>query len=223
MIYLYPPVDIVWPGTLPKRECDTDTTPRHRCKRTAALVAGSLVAVILATGLGAIAFASGESAQPRPPAITGSIHLKHRDVHSGRTVRGELVLENHTSKTKVLMRGCKIDGLYAIGLRAANGYIQQPAFSAVGCSPEQEMVARPGTTVYRFKMPATYIECSQSAKHQLPRSSKYWIPLCLKDSSGERDIMPPLPAGEYTALFFTDGEWHGPHVKSADLFVTRKN
>lgn len=198
----------------------TDTTPHHR-QRTAALVAGSLVALIFATGLGAIAFANEKSAEPRPPAITGSIHLRHRDVQSGRTVRGELVFENHTSKTKVLMRGCKIDGLYAIALRAADGYLQEPAFSAVGCSPEQEMVARPGTTVHRFKMPATYTECSQSAEHELPRSSKYWTPLCLKDSSGQHDIMPPLPPGKYTALFFPGGEWHGPHVKSADLLVTR--
>jgi hypothetical protein len=159
----------------------TDTTSHHRRKRTAAFVAGSLVAVILATGLGAIAFASGKSAKPRPPAITGSIHLKHRDVHSGRTVRGELVFENRTSKTQVLMRGCKVDGLYAIGLRASDGYIQEPAFSLVGCSPAQEMVAKPGRTVNRFKMPARYIACSQSAKHELPRSSKYWNPLCLKE------------------------------------------
>lgn len=150
-----------------------------------------------------------------------ALHLKHRDVHSGRTVRGELVFENHTSKTKVLLRGCQVDGLYGIGLRAADGYIQEPAFSLVGCSPEQEMVAKPGTTVYRFKVPATYTECSQSANDQPPKSSKYWSPLCLKDSSGQRDIMPPLPAGKYTALFFPDGEWHGPHVKSADLVVTR--
>ena len=199
----------------------TDATPHHRRPRTAALVAGSLVAVILATGLGTIAVASEKSAKHRPPAITGSIHLRHRDVYSGRTVRGELVFENHTSKTKVLMRGCKTDGLYAIALRASDGYIQEPAFSLVGCRPEQEMVAKPGTTVYRFKVHATYTECSQSATHQPPKRSKYWNPLCLKDSSGERDIMPLLPPGKYTALFFPDGEWHGPHVKSADLVVTR--
>jgi hypothetical protein len=200
----------------------TDTTPQHRPKRTVALVGGSLVAVILATGLGAIALASGKSAKLRPPAITGSIHLKHRDVHTGRTIRGELVFENRTLKTKVLMRGCKIDGLYGIGLRASDGYLQQPAFSLVGCSPAQVLVARPGTTVYRFKIPATYFGCSQSAKHQLPKSSKYWTPLCLKGSSGERDIMPPLPAGKYTTLFFPDGQWRGPHVKSAELVLTGK-
>jgi hypothetical protein len=199
----------------------TDTTPDHRRRRTAALVAGSLVAVILATGLGAIAFASGKNASLRPPAITGSIHLKRREVHSAQTVRGELVFENHTSKTKVLMHGCKIDGLYAIALRASDGYIQEPFFYDVGCSPEQEMVAKPGTTVYRFRMAATYTGCLQSAEHQPPKGSKYWTPLCLKGSSGERDVMPPLPPGKYTALFFPDGDWHGPHVKPANLIVTR--
>lgn len=198
----------------------TDTTPHHRHKRTAALVAGSLAAVSLATGLPAVALASKGTTKPRGPAITGSIRLKHHDVRSGRTVRGELVFENHTSKTEILLRGCKADGLYGIGLRAADGYIQDPAFFAVACSPEQELVAKPGTTVYRFKRPATYIGCAQSPKGQPPRSSKYWNPLCLENSKGERDIMPPLPAGKYTALFFADGEWHGPHVKSADLVVT---
>jgi hypothetical protein len=33
--------------------------------------------------------------------------------------------------------------------------------------------------------------------------------------------MPPLPTGKYTALFFPDGDWHGPHVKPADLTVIR--
>jgi hypothetical protein len=120
-----------------------------------------------------------------------------------------------------LARGCKIDGLYAIGFRASDGYVQEPAFSLVLCSLGQEMVAKPGTTVYRFRMPATYTRCSQGAKDQLPKRSKYWTPPCLKDSSGERDIMPPLPPGKYTALFFPDGEWHGPHMKSAVLVVTR--
>lgn len=165
----------------------TEMMPRHRRKGTAAVVAGSLVAVILATGLGAITFASGKSAKARLPALTGRIQLKRRDVRTGGTIRGALVFENHTSKTKVLMRGCKIDGLYAIGLRASDGYIQEPAFSDVGCSPEHEMVAKPGNTVYRFEVPAAYVECSQSANQQPPRSSKYWNPLCLKNPSGERD------------------------------------
>jgi hypothetical protein len=199
----------------------SDTTPHKRRKRWAALVVGPSAVVILATGLGAIALASGKSAKPRPPAVTGFIQLTHRDVESGRTVLGKLVFENRTSKTIVLMRGCKIDGLYAIGLRASDGYLQEPAFSLVACSPRQTMLARPGTTVHRFKLPATYTQCSQSAKHQPPKRSKYWAPVCLEDTSGARDIMPPLPAGNYTALFFPNGVWHGPHVKSAVLVVTR--
>lgn len=197
------------------------TTLHQQGKRTVALVVGPLVGVIFATGLGAIASASGMSARPRPASITGSIHLRHRDVQSGRTVRGELVFKNHTSKTKVLMHGCKVDGLYGIGFRASDGYTQPPVFSLVGCSRAQEMVAKPGTTFYRFKVAARYVVCSESAKGQPPKSSKHWIPLCLKDSSGERDIMPPLPTGKYKPLFFPDGEWHGPHIKPADLIVTR--
>jgi hypothetical protein len=131
------------------------------------------------------------------------------------------VFENRTSKTKVLMRGCKVDGLYAIALRASDGYVQEPAFYDVGCSPEQAMVAKPGTTVYRFRLPATYTECLQSAEQQPPKSSKDWIPVCLKDSGGQGDVMPPLPAGKYTAPFFPDGDWHGPQVKSPNLIVTR--
>lgn len=74
--------------------------------------------------------------------------------------------------------------------------------------------------MYRFRIRATYAGCLQSAQHQPPKSSKYWTPLCLKDRGGERDVMPPLPPGKYTALFFSDGDWHGPHVKSANLVVT---
>jgi hypothetical protein len=197
-------------------------TWHQRSKRIAALVLGVLLAVACATGLGAATSASGKSERPRPASITGSIRLKRREVRGGRTVRGEVVFKNHTSKTKVLLHGCKVDGLYGIGFRASDGYTQPPVFSLVGCRPAQEMVAKPGTTVYRFKVAAKYVECSQSAKDQPPKSSKYWIPLCLKNSSGERDIVPALPAGKYTALFFPDGNWHGPRVKPADLVVTRR-
>jgi hypothetical protein len=194
-------------------------------------IATAVVAIVIAVGAltllhhraGAPATTGKPAPQTgpsRPPAVTGSIHLRKRDVQSGRTVRGELVFENHTSKTKVLLRGCKADGLFAIEFRASDGYLQQPVNLLVACGP-QELVAKPGTTIYRFKLPAAYIHCSQSARHQPPRSSKYWAPLCLKNSSGARDIMPPLPAGNYTALFFPVGEWHGPRVNPAELVVTR--
>jgi hypothetical protein len=128
-----------------------------------------------------------------------------------------------SSSTLTSLRGCKINGLYGVALRASDGStVEGPVFSLVGCSPEPPIVAKPGTTLYRFKLSATYTECSQRAKGQPPRGSKYWSPVCLKASSGERDIMPPLPAGKYTALFVPDGKWHGPDVKSAQLVVTGK-
>ena len=193
---------------------------QYRSRRIGALVLCLLVPALLATALAAVASASGAS-QRAPAAITGSIHLDHVAVRAGGRVRGRVVFQNRTSRTRILTRGCKIDGLYGIGFRASDGYLQAPAFSLVGCSPEQEMVAKPGRTVYRFNLRATYVMCSQSAKDQPPRGSKFWLPLCRKDSTGVRDIMPPLPAGKYTALFFPAGEWHGPHVKPAGLMVTR--
>lgn len=199
----------------------SDTKPHRRGKRLAAVVAGLLAAALLATGLTALALASRISADSTGPAITGSIQLNHTDVETGRTVGGQVVFHNRTSRTRVLTRGCKIDGLYAIGFRASDGYVQEPAFSLVGCSPEQTLVARPGRTVYRFKLRATYTACLQSSKGQPPKGSKSWEPLCLRDSKGERDIMPPLPAGKYKALFFPAGKWHGPYVRPARLIVTR--
>ncbi|MGO9974963.1 MAG: hypothetical protein ACLP01_19605 [Solirubrobacteraceae bacterium] len=200
----------------------TDTRSHHRHERTAALAFVLLVAVLLATGLAALAYATETRATPRPAAITGSIHLKRSDVQSGGTVGGEVEFQNRTSKTKVLMRGCKIDALFDIGVRASDGYAQAPAFSLVGCSPEQELVARPDTTIYRFDLRAIYTSCSQKAQDQPPGGSKYWMPLCRTDSVARRDIMPPLPPGQYTALFFPSGEWHGPRVQSTGLVVTRK-
>ena len=84
------------------------------------------------------------------------------------------------------------------------------------------MVAKPGVTRYGFKFAATYDACSQSTRGQPPKGSKYWSPLCLKDSHGVRDIAPPLPPGKYTAVFFSETKWHGPSVKAAELVVTRK-
>jgi hypothetical protein len=206
-----------------REECGmTDEVPRRRRKRTGPLVFGLLATLLLAIGLAAIAFASGISGKSRPPAILGSIRLRHTDVGAGGTVRGRLIFENRTSRTKVLLRGCKVDGLYGIGLRASDGDVQAPASPLVACSPEQELVAKPGTTVYRFELRATYMACSQNPKGEPPKGSKYWNPPCLKGSASNRDIMPPLSAGKYMALFIPGGEWHGPHVKSAKLVVTRK-
>jgi hypothetical protein len=195
------------------------TPGRPRRPRRAAPVVAVALALGLSIAVAAVALASSQRVPPLR-ALSGAIRVQDRTVESGGTIRGEVVFVNRTSTPRVLMRGCLVDGLYGIGLRASDGYVQAPAFSLVGCHPEQEMVAKPGTTVYRFTVPATYVQCSQSARDQPPRSSKYWIPLCLKDSSGHRDRMPPLPPGRYSALFFPATTWHGPHVEPATVLVT---
>jgi hypothetical protein len=194
-----------------------DTTEDRARSVIVTLVLVGLIVVALAAGLVPLAVAGGSSA--RPSAITGGIYLKGSTVRSGGTVQGEVVFQNPSTQPMVLMRGCRIDGLYGIGLRASDGYVQAPAFSAVGCSREQALVAKPGTTVYRFTLRASYTECSQSTSDPTPRSSKFWIPLCLNDAAGNRDVAPPLPAGRYAALFFPAGVWHGPRVKPARLVV----
>jgi hypothetical protein len=191
---------------------------RSRARRVVVAVLVCLSVVGLAAGVVPLAVAGGSGT--RPVAITGRIYLKDRAVRSGGTVHGEVVFQNASTRSKVLMRGCRVDGLFGIGLRASDGYVQAPAFSLVGCSPEQALVAKPGVTVYRFALRATYTACSQSAAGQPPRRSRYWTPSCLKGRSGHHDVMPPLPAGRYTALFFPAGVWHGPHVKPARLVVT---
>lgn len=190
---------------------------RPRGVVVAAVVFG-LIVVALASAVVPLAVAGRSSA--RPPAITGGIYLEHGAVSSGGIVHGEVVFHNSSTKSKVLMRGCRVDGLFGIGLRASDGYVQAPAFSLVGCSPEQALVANPGITKYRFALRARYLACSQCAVAQPPARSRYWLPSCLKGRSGNQDAMPPLPAGSYTARFFPAGVWHGPHVKPAPLVVT---
>lgn len=180
----------------------------------------STAAAALAAGVAVVACGNGAAA--KQAYVTGTIELNRSSVRTGGTVSGKVVFRNRTSRAKVLLRTCgTIDGFYAVTLRASDGYGQGAAFSLVGCLHQQAMLAKPGTTIYRFTVSARYTECAQSARHQRPKNSRYWTPLCLKASSGERNIMPPLPPGHYTALFFPDGRWSGPTVKSARLVVTR--
>jgi hypothetical protein len=174
-----------------------------------------LLALIVGVGLVVTALAKGAD------SLTARIALDHGHVRAGGLISGKLILDNTTSKRRVLLRGCVTNGRFEIGLRAVDGYLQGGFFSLVGCNPLQALVAaNPGVTVYRFKLGATYTGCLQSAQREPPKDSANWMPLCLKDSRGERDIAPRLPAGDYTAVFLPDGKWHGPKVITATLAVT---
>jgi hypothetical protein len=197
-------------------------TARGQRRRTYLLLAAAPVAAVLA-GCASTVLAGGNTLRSEQPSITGRIFLEHGRVQLGGTVSGKLIFDNRTLKTKVLLSGCAVNGLYAIGLRGSDGYIQAPAFSLVGCSPQQVLVAKPGFTIYRFRLHAMYTACSQSATDQPPKSSRFWIPVCLKSSGGARGVMPPLPIGRYTALFFPNGRWEGPRVVSATLVVASRS
>ena len=175
-----------------------------------------LLALVVGVALMVTALAHGAG------ALTARIALDHNEVRAGGVISGRLILDNATSRRRVLLRGCVTNGRFEIGLRAQDGYLQGGFFSVVGCNPLQVLVAaKPGITVYRFALRAIYTACLQSVQPRPPKDSANWMPLCLKDSRGERDIAPRLPPGDYTALFLPDGEWRGPKVTAASVTVTR--
>jgi hypothetical protein len=196
--------------TEPNRERNTGM----KLCRTASITAG-LVVVLLSVAI------SGCGSTSHTPArsITARLVLRPDRVEPGATTDGRLVLKNPGPKTAVLLRGCRINGLYGIGMRSPDVTIQAPAFSLVSCLRHQTLVAKPGTTVYRFKLAATYTGCTQSLGDELPKTSPYWTPLCGKGPNGKRGTMPPLPPGTYTAVFVPNGKWKGPTVRDASLVV----
>jgi hypothetical protein len=165
---------------------------------------------------------SGALSTSEPAGVTARLVLRPDRVRPGGTADGRLVLTNGRSKTVVLLRGCRINGLYGIGIRSPHIKIQGPAFTLVGCLRHQTLVAKPGTTVYGFKVAARYTGCTQALKDELPRTSAYWTPLCGKRRDGERNIMPSLPPGTYTTVFVPNGKWKGPAVHSARLVVEHR-
>ncbi|MGC9222131.1 MAG: hypothetical protein ACP5H2_12455 [Solirubrobacteraceae bacterium] len=178
------------------------------------------MAVVLAA-LALATLADGRGLRLKHASLSALIALAPGRVAAGAPISGKLILQNITTKPKVVLSGCGLDGLYAVALRAPDGYIQDPVFAQVACRHKQTLVAKRGTTIYRFKIRGTYTACSQSPDHHWPKRSENWLPLCLKRSSGKREIMPLLPPGKYAALFFSDGTWTGPTVKPATLVVTK--
>jgi hypothetical protein len=184
---------------------DGTTSPDSKGARSSLLLA-----LVVGVGLVVTALAHGAD------SLTATIVLDHGHVRAGGVIRGELTLDNTTSTRRVLLRGCVTNGRFEIGLEAPNRYPQGGIFSLVGCNPLQVLIAaRPGVTLYHFRLRATYTDCAESAK------GGPGMPLCLKGSDGKPDIFPTLPAGEYKAVFLPDGKWLGPKVAAAALAVTR--
>lgn len=172
-----------------------------------------LVAAVLGAGIAAVVLAGGASA--KPPSLIARVVLDRSRVSVGGTVSGRVIFENRSSKPKLMLRGCIGGGLYVIGFRAADGYLEQIGWTIDGCRAEQSMVAKPGRTVFRFRTAARYTICGPSDQ---PKRSPGWIPACV---AGGGDPMPPLPAGHYTAVFVPYSGWKGPKVKSATVRITQ--
>ena len=172
----------------------------------------------------ALSFAGcgGAVSTSEPESVTARLVLHPDRVRPGGTTDGRLVVKNNGSKPDVLLRGCRINGLYGIGIRSPHHTIQGPAFTLVGCLHHQTLVAKPGTTVYTFKLAARYMGCTQALKDEVPRTSPSWTPLCGRSRNGDRDVMPALPPGTYSTVFVPNGKWKGPAVHNAELVVEQR-
>lgn len=167
------------------------------------ILLGSLPAIVVGIGVAAVAIAAVNGITT-PAPLTARIVLDRSHVQLGGVVTGKVVFENRTSKPKVMLRGCDLNGLYTVVLSSAHGGTGSDGsgaiFGTVGClveTPADLMVAKPGRTVYRFRIPAVHTACGPCA------------------------IGSPLPAGNYAIVFFPDGTWRGPTVTSATVTLTK--
>lgn len=143
--------------------------------------------------------------------LTGSIVLDHTRAAVGEDVSGKLVFHNRASSRVVMLRASACGHPYWITLRSASW--TQPVIFTFDCGTEEALVANRGVTAYRFTIDARSRGCSATGA-----SGPF---LCLKDSHGNRDVMPAAPPGRYTTVFTPGAKWNGPRIKEATLIVTR--
>ncbi|MDE3132376.1 MAG: hypothetical protein KGL16_14590 [Acidobacteriota bacterium] len=146
------------------------------------------------------------------PELTGKIVLDHTRVAVGQGDSGELVIDNRTSNPRVMAHACRTDW-YEVTLRSPR-WDEGSVFVSDTCFNEENMVAKPGVSVFRFRIPARSIDCVGDV-------SGPGVIRCAKISSSNSTIMPLVPPGRYTTVFASGGDWAGPQIKDATLVVTR--
>jgi hypothetical protein len=144
--------------------------------------------------------------------LTGNVVLNRTSVPMGDNVGGRLIFHNPTTHTVVMLRADACGRPYEVLLRSPSWY--QPGVFTFDCGKEEALVAKPGTTVYRFTILARSLVCSGSG----PTGPN----LCAKDVHGKRDIEPEAPPGQYSTVFTPSAAWKGPTIKEATLIVTRE-
>jgi hypothetical protein len=99
---------------------------------------------------------------------------------------GAIVILNNTTKHRIVVNQCAINGWLAVGLE--NKVIPyDAAFSEVGCAPTVSL--RPGVNRFHVNISTKYGACTTNTHQVLPPS----IPPC--SAAG---ALPALPAGRYS-------------------------
>lgn len=124
-------------------------------------------------------------APPPPGALTTRIELPSTSLVAGSTVRGNLVVTNHTDRTFNLTEGCR--PYWAVGLRSST-IAFNPAIPTV-CALVPFWVY-PGTNRLPFKLLVSYPACSSG-----PQGATPTLPACPGGTA-----LPPLPPGNYEAV-----------------------
>jgi hypothetical protein len=150
----------------------------------ASLGGAALIAGVAACGTTSTVFGGGAAANR--PTLTSLVRVEHSTVRAGQTVHAELVLRSTAGRVRVLDRACPN---HFVALVLSSGRLSTgAAWTLPLCRPGVAFVARPGTTIYRLSVAATYGRCIMRG-HPLAGGE----PQCLR---GNR--MPPLPVGSYT-------------------------
>jgi len=174
-----------------------------------AAIAASLVVAGCGSSGGTARHAS--FARDSTPTISGLVRSDTATVRAGAKVRADLVLHNNSDRTRVLARGCP-HGFVELML-SSRTVTASPAWALPACS-DATFVARPGTTIYRLEVPATYLGCTMRG-----HPATGGTPSCLP---GNR--MPPLPTGAYTVSVVASSiqlQHELAHVRSAHVRVLR--
>ena len=177
---------------------------------------GLLLTVLILAGA---AVALAQVTQGRHDAVSAEVSLSTHVIPVGGIVHGEIIFHNPGRAPAVLERDCSANRAYAIGFRDRAGHVWAPAFAGVGCPSAAVIVARPGTTVLRFRARATYSQCTASPS-SWPPTAPAWVPPCRSGAAGRAGQIPLLAPGPYTVVFVPAAAWHGPRVSAAALTIT---
>lgn len=139
----------------------------------------------------------------RPTPVTIHIHLDRTRVTAGKSIKGDAVLINSTSKA-ITVQQCAIDGWLQVGISSPKSPFRA-AMGLVACPPSVRL--RPGTNRFPITILTTAQECQQHNGQSKPDG-----PPC----------PPPLPAGTYRTKVVTVGLPRStPTPESIQVTLTR--